>query len=79
METIGAHEARNQFSSLLERVHRGARVAITKRGVTVAVLQPPDHILTGGTESVIAELRTFRRRHRLNGLQIRDLIEEGRR
>jgi prevent-host-death family protein len=79
METIGAYEAKTHLPKLLERVIKGERITITKHGVPVAVLQPPDSILRTEPKQVIAELREFRRRHRLDGLSLRDMIEEGRR
>jgi len=79
METVGAYEAKTHLPKLLERVLRGARITITKHGVPVAILQPPDPEKRVDTQSVIVELRKFRDRHSLSGLSIRDMIEEGRR
>jgi prevent-host-death family protein len=79
METIGAYEAKTHLPKLLERVIKGERITITKHGVPVAVLQPPESILRTEPKQVIAELREFRRKHRLDGLSLRDMIEEGRR
>lgn len=79
METIGAYEAKTHLPKLLERVIRGERITITKHGVPVAVLQPPLHLRKTAPKKVIAELRTFREKHSLKGLSVRDMIEEGRR
>ena len=79
METVGAYEAKTHLSKLLERVLKGERITITKHGVPVAVLQPPDLEKTVDTQSVIIELRKFRNKNRLSGISIRDMIEEGRR
>ena len=79
METVGAYEAKTHLPKLLERVLKGERITITKHGVPVAVLQPPDPEKTVDTKAVIAELRKLRSKRRLNGLSIRELIEEGRR
>ena len=79
METVGAYEAKTHLSKLLERVLKGERITITKHGVPVAVLQPPEPEKKVDTQSVIVELREFRDRHSLRGLSIRDMIEEGRR
>ena len=79
METIGAYEAKTHLPKLLERVIKGERITITKYGVPVAVLQPPESIRRTAPKQVIAELREFRRKHRLDGLSLRDMIEEGRR
>jgi prevent-host-death family protein len=79
METVGAYEAKTHLPKLLERVLKGERITITKHGVPVAVLQPPDHAKKVDTKSVIREMRKFREKHRLDGISIRDMIEEGRR
>lgn len=79
METVGAYEAKTHLPKLLKRVLKGERITITKHGVPVAVLQPPDPFKKVDVRSVAAELRKFREKHRLGGTSIRDMIEEGRR
>ena len=79
METIGAYEAKTHLPKLLERVVKGEKITITKHGVPVAVLQPPLSLRKSETKKVISELREFRDKHTLEGLLIRDMIEEGRR
>jgi prevent-host-death family protein len=79
METVGAYEAKTHLPKLLERVRKGERITITKHGVPVAVLQPPDPEKTADTGSVIAELRKLRNKHPLDGLSIREMIIDGRR
>jgi prevent-host-death family protein len=79
MESVGAYEAKTHLPKLLERVMKGERITITKHGVPVAVLQPPDPEKTVDTKSVISELRKLRDRHTLDELSIKEMIEEGRR
>ena len=79
METVGAYEAKTHLPKLLERVSRGERITITKHGIPVAVLQPPDTKKVVDTNSVIAELRELRKKHTLGRLSIRKMIEQGRR
>ena len=79
MDTVGAYEAKTQLSKLLERVMKGERIAITKHGVPVAVLQPPDPGKSGDIKEVIAEIRKYRKEHSLKGHSLRELMEEGRR
>jgi prevent-host-death family protein len=79
METVGAYEAKTHLPKLLERVQKGERITITKHGVPVAVLQPPEAENKVDTKSVIHELRKFREKHSLGRISIRDMIEEGRR
>jgi prevent-host-death family protein len=40
VQTIGAHEAKTHFSSLLDRVSKGENITITRRGNPAAVLTP---------------------------------------
>jgi len=79
METVGAYEAKTHLPKLLERVSKGERITITKHGVPVAILHPPEYLRKAEPKQVIAELRKFRDKHRLNGLSTRDMIKEGRR
>jgi prevent-host-death family protein len=79
MESVGVYEAKTHLPRLLERVSRGERITITKHGVPVAVLQPPDNVITSDPEEVIAELKEFRSHHQLSGLSLKEMIEQGRR
>ena len=47
-KVVGVAEAKAKFSELLERVGRGERVVVAKRGKLVAVLAPPDAVSDGG-------------------------------
>lgn len=78
MKKVGTYEAKTHLAKLLERVTKGERITITKHGVPIAVLQPPESIQKTEPKKVIAELRKFRQKHSLKGLLIRDMIEEGR-
>jgi len=79
MASVGAYEAKTQLSKLLERVMKGERITITKHGVPVAVLQPPDSGKSADTETVISEILKYRKKHRLKGHSLKSLIKEGRR
>ncbi|HUU37711.1 MAG TPA: type II toxin-antitoxin system prevent-host-death family antitoxin [Candidatus Desulfaltia sp.] len=79
MDSVGAYEAKTQLSRLLERVMKGERITITKHGVPVAVLQPPDPDRSVDRKTVISEILRFRKEHSLKGHSLKDLIEEGRR
>jgi prevent-host-death family protein len=78
METVGAYEAKTHLAQILERVAGGERITIAKHGVPVAVLQPAGSSRQTPVRSVIEQLRGFRKDCRLEGLSLRDLIEEGR-
>lgn len=79
MHTIGAYEAKTHLPGLLSRVAKGERIAITKHGVPVAILTPPDAPAARPAGEVIDDLRQLRQKIRLKGLSVRDLIQEGRR
>ncbi len=79
MKTVGSYDAKTHLPKLLEQVIRGERVTITRHGVPVAVLQAPDSLRRSNPKQVISELREFRERHSLNGLSLREMIEQGRR
>ena len=83
MLSVGAYEAKTHLSDLLNRVARGERVVITKHGVPVAVLQPPDPAPRHDVKEVIEEIIRFReelhrRGPRITRAEVREWIEEGR-
>ena len=77
MREIGAYEAKTHLPRLLDEVAAGESITITKHGRPVALLVPVGSART--TAPAAAEsLLTFRRRHRLGEIRIRELIDEGR-
>ncbi|MCE5230907.1 type II toxin-antitoxin system prevent-host-death family antitoxin [bacterium] len=78
MDSMGIYEAKTHFAELIDRASKGHRIMITKRGVPVATIIPPETKSRRSTSEVISELREIRKGCRLNGLSIRELIEEGR-
>jgi len=79
MKTVGAYEAKTHLSHLLEEVAAGETITITKHGVPVARLVPAEADRTRTVDELIAEMKEFRRAHKLGDITIRELIEEGRR
>jgi prevent-host-death family protein len=75
--SIGAGEARTHFYGLLDDVARGGTVIVTKRGTPVARLVAIDDAMPGA-DVVLERMRAFRKGNNLNGLSIRELIDEGR-
>jgi prevent-host-death family protein len=78
-QSVGAYDAKTHLPKLLERVAKGERITITKRGVPVAMLVPPTEAMARDVEQVIAEFRRASAGKSLRGLSIKKLIEEGRR
>ncbi len=79
METIRAFEAKTHLAEILDRVERGESLTITRHGKPVAQLVPVAAAQKGSRADAIRELRGFGKGHRLDGLSIRELIDEGRR
>jgi prevent-host-death family protein len=82
MTSIGFYEARTHLSELLDRVARGAKILITRRGKPVAVLMPPPKETNKDVRQIVKEMLEFRDREGPTlgkGTTLRELIEEGRR
>lgn len=77
--SVGAFEAKNRFSDLLDRVGRGIEVTITKHDKPVARIVPAADAVEEKRKRAAAELRSMRRRYSLKGVTTRELIDEGRR
>ncbi len=77
---IGAFEAKNKLSALLDEVENGGEVTITRHGKPVAKLVPAaaglDH---EKARRAVEAIRAMRKGVTLGGLKIKDLINEGRR
>ena len=79
MLEIGAFEAKNTLGTLLNLVEKGEEVVITRRGKRVARLVPDS-----GTRDreegrrAVARIVSRRKGVTLGGLNIKDLINEGR-
>jgi prevent-host-death family protein len=79
MERIGTHEAKTRLSELLAKVRKGQEFLITNRGEPVAKLLPASKPDRNQILRAIKEIREIQSRNRLDGLKIRDMIDEGRR
>ena len=77
--TVGAYEAKTHLPELLRRVEKGERITITKHGHPVAELVPASGERRRRVAESIAKLEEFRKGHTLDGMTIRQLIDEGRR
>jgi antitoxin (DNA-binding transcriptional repressor) of toxin-antitoxin stability system len=81
MKLVGAFEAKTHLSRLLDEVARGETITITKHGTPVAQLGPPPEARRKDVRAAIDKWLAYRKEHniRLDGLTIREMIEEGRR
>jgi len=78
MIEVGAYEATTHLSELLDRVSNGERIIITRHGTPVAALTPLSRHDPGSSEEAVVALRAFRVGRRLEGLSLREIIDEGR-
>ncbi|HEX5501831.1 MAG TPA: type II toxin-antitoxin system prevent-host-death family antitoxin [Thermomicrobiales bacterium] len=80
MKCVGAYEAKTHLAQLLDEVARGETITITRHGVPVAKLVPPDGARRRDVDELIEKWLRYRKEHnlRLDGLSIREMIEEGR-
>ena len=79
MRAISAFDAQAHLSRLLDEVVEGETITVTKNGVPVAQLIPAPEVRQRSTREVIAALKEFRCGKTLDGVSVRELIEEGRR
>ena len=77
--TVGAYEAKTHLPELLRRVEKGERITITKHGHPVAELVPASDERRQRVGEAIAGLKEFSKGRKLDGVTIRELIDEGRR
>lgn len=77
MKKVGVYEAKTQLPRLLDEVEQGQVVEITRHGRPVARLVPiGTQRLT--VDEAIKATHEFRSKHRLDGITVRELIDEGR-
>jgi prevent-host-death family protein len=79
VQCVGSYEAKTHLPALLDRVAQGEQITITRHGVPVALLTPVSDVKKPDVRETIKAMIEFRKGHRLNGLSIREMIEEGRR
>ena len=76
---VPVFEAKNRLSALLAEVARGVEVTITKRGQPIAKLVPATPGFDREKARLAAQgLRDTSRGATLDGLAIKDLVNEGR-
>ena len=76
---ISTADAKNRLSELLGEVARGVEVTITKRGVPVAKLVPAAPTFDREKARQAADgIRRLSLGRTLDGIKIKDLVDEGR-
>lgn len=79
MITVGSYEAKTHLPALLDKVAKGERVTITRRGVPIAVMEPAGAAGKRDIRQVIEEIMELRKGVTTGGMSIREMIDEGRR
>jgi prevent-host-death family protein len=77
MKQVGVYEAKTQLPRLLDEVEQGEEITITRYGRPIARIVPLRERRRTVRE-VIEAMRELRKGNRLDGITIRELIEEGR-
>jgi len=79
---IGAFEAKNRLSELLQKAEKGQKIYITRRGKRVAVLSGAAYDESNPNKdrrTLMNEIRAFRAAARPGPEPLKRLVEEGRR
>ena len=79
MRTVGTVEARLRWAELLTKVSEGETFRITRRGIPVATLVPAYESEVRSLTPAVEKIRESLKGARLDGMKIKDLINEGRR
>jgi prevent-host-death family protein len=79
MERIGIYDARAKLSELIERVQSGEEVVLTRHGEPVARLVPEKPRQKRSRAAAVTRIRALARKLNIRDVDVRKLIEEGRR
>jgi prevent-host-death family protein len=80
MKSIGIFKAKRHFSALLDRVARGEKIIIKRRGVPAALIVPVTDTGPKLTHQEIVDgMRALRKRVKSGGMSVREMISVGRR
>lgn len=79
MAEVSFDEASAQLPSLIDKVERGEEVVIIRHGRPVARLVAAEAARPSAGDDLVERFREARKGLRLDGLSIKDLINEGRR
>ena len=79
MERIGIYDARARLSELIDRVQSGEEVVLTRHGEPVARLVPAKVARKPSRAAAVSRIRALARKLDIRGVDVRELIEEGRR
>jgi prevent-host-death family protein len=75
---IGSYEAKTKLPELLRQVRTGKSFTITNRGKAIADLVPSAGVRAKDKVAAAEKLKVFMRTNPVRGVDIKDLIDEGR-
>lgn len=75
---IGSYEAKTKFSELLRQVKGGEHFTITSRGEALADLVPCADLKKKDKAAAVRKMKAFMLENPVHGVNIKELIEEGR-
>lgn len=79
MYSVGMYELKTHAAELVDRASKGQRITITKRGVPVAMIVPPEKEKRRSSADAVDALLEFRKKNKLTlGIPFKKAIEEGR-
>jgi len=80
MKEIGAFEAKNKLAQLLDLAENGEEIIITRHGKQVARLGPIQKTFDReAARQAVEDIKRMSKGVKLDGISIRELIDEGRR
>ncbi|MBI1818720.1 MAG: type II toxin-antitoxin system prevent-host-death family antitoxin [Nitrospirae bacterium] len=75
---IGSYEAKTKLSELLRQVKEGKSFTITNRGEAIADLLPSASVKTKDRVAAVKKIKAFMLENPVYGVNVKELIEEGR-
>ena len=79
MASVAFVESISGIGDLLDRVAQGETITLVRAGEPIAILHPTGETDASARCAAINDLVAFGRGRKLNGLTIRQLVDEGRR
>lgn len=79
MIEVSTYEAKTHLAELLRKVKNGQRVLITKHHIPIAIITPASSQRKRPIKEAIEAIKRFRKGNTLQGINIKKMIEEGRR
>jgi len=75
---IGSYEAKTKLPELLRQVKEGKSFTITNRGEAIADLVPSAGVKRKDRAAAVKKMKAFMMNNPVRGVNIKELIEEGR-